>query len=81
MPFCSNCGNEYQSVAQFCSTCGVPLTAHSSGEGVLETGIPQELPYYISLNRILLMTVLSYGLYLFYWFYRTWKQYLRPYWC
>jgi len=31
--------------------------------------------YHISFQRICLMTVLSYGLYLFYWFYLTWKQY------
>ena len=34
-----------------------------------------QLPYYISLQRVLLMTALSYGLYLFYWFYITWKQF------
>ena len=31
--------------------------------------------YHISFQRICLMLVLSYGLYLFYWFYLTWKQY------
>ena len=31
--------------------------------------------YHISFQRICLMMVLSYGLYLFYWFYLTWKQY------
>ena len=33
------------------------------------------LPYYLSPTRILVMVVLSYGLYLFYWLYLTWKQY------
>ena len=33
------------------------------------------LPNYLPPTRILLMAVLSYGLYLFYWFYLTWKQY------
>ena len=27
------------------------------------------------MNRVLFMTIISYGLYLFYWFYLTWKQY------
>ena len=31
--------------------------------------------YHISLKRVLFMTVLSVGLYLFYWFYITWKRY------
>lgn len=29
----------------------------------------------ISMRRILFMTIASYGLYLVYWFYVTWKQY------
>ena len=33
------------------------------------------LPNYLSQNRILVMAVLSFGLYLLYWFYLTWKQY------
>lgn len=51
------------------------------GEAVVGTvpqvpaDIPQILPYHISLGRVLLMSVLSSGLYLFYWFYLTWKQY------
>ena len=34
-----------------------------------------ELYYYISPNRIVLMTFLTAGLYLFYWMYLTWRQY------
>ncbi len=33
------------------------------------------LPNRISIQRVLLMTALTYGLYLFYWFSITWKQY------
>ena len=33
------------------------------------------MPNYISPTRLLVMLVLSYGLYLFYWLYLTWKQY------
>jgi len=33
------------------------------------------LPNRISINRLLLLTALSYGIYLYYWFYLTWKQY------
>lgn len=38
------------------------------------TGV-RVLPYYLSPTRILVMAVLSFGLYLLYWFYLTWKQY------
>jgi hypothetical protein len=33
------------------------------------------LPYLLSPTRVLVMTVLTYGLYLFYWFYLTCRQY------
>lgn len=33
------------------------------------------LPYYISPNRIVLLTILTTGLYAFYWLYLTWRQY------
>ena len=77
MPFCPNCGTEVPSSDKFCSICGGALTEG----GDLRTGqqlagaIPQTLPSQISLTRVLLMTVLSYGFYLFYWFYLTWQQY------
>ena len=79
MPFCPNCGAEYRSSPSFCSACGAALfTApgieSSIGANVGE-GIPTELRYHISLKRVLFMTVLSVGLFLFYWFYITWKQY------
>ena len=79
MPFCTNCGNEFQGSADFCSTCGAALPGALGGDGGIEanvgTGMSTQLPYYISLKRVLLMTALSYGLYLFYWFYITWKQF------
>ena len=73
MPFCPNCGREYQPYANFCRACGAALSDHPVD--LTPVGPPLELPYHLSLNRVLLMTVLSYGLYLFYWFYLTWKQY------
>ena len=33
------------------------------------------VPYYISPNRVVLLTVLSAGLYIFYWMYITWRHY------
>lgn len=73
MPFCPNCGREYQPYANFCRACGAALS--DQPVDLTPVGPPLELPYHLSLNRVLLMTVLSYGLYLFYWFYLTWKQY------
>ena len=77
MPFCTSCGAEALSNDRFCSSCGRAV----GGTRPVETGERQEgpagrlLPYRIPARRVLLMSVLSYGLYLLYWFYLTWKQY------
>ena len=76
MPGCNQCGAEIQSAAVFCSTCG-HRQEQSGGQGdaELEPLIASRLRTRISMRRILFMTVASYGIYLFYWFYVTWKQY------
>ena len=91
MPFCTHCGLEYQQPANFCNRCGraLPVAAVRAAveeravaavraaveERAVATATPLELPYYISLNRIFFMTALTFGFYLFYWFYLTWQQY------
>ncbi len=91
MPFCTHCGLEYQQPANFCNRCGraLPVAAVRAAveespvaavraaveESPVATAMPLELPYYLSLNRIFFMTALTFGFYLFYWFYLTWHQY------
>ena len=58
---CTRCGHRLQAAGNFCSGCGA-ATAKS-------------LPYLISVQRVVLMSLLSGGLYLFWWFYITWKHY------
>lgn len=60
--YCSQCGRELQANDNFCSGCG-----EATGELPLRN--------LISTRRIALLTVLSGGLYIFYWHYITWKQY------
>ena len=80
MPFCPNSGTESEATQQFCRHCGAALAATVAGRqtvgpaSIPATGV-RVLPYYLSPTRILVMTVLTYGLYLFYWRYLTWKQY------
>ena len=77
MAYCPNCGTEAQPSFNYCSVCGKDLTARSSAAAVgpIPQGLPSTLEFHISGRRILLMSVLSHGLYLFYWFFLTWKQY------
>ena len=75
MPFCTNCGVEYRQPANFCNRCGRALPVAAARESPVTAAMPLELPYYLSLNRIFFMTALTFGFYLFYWFYLTWQQY------
>ena len=75
MPFCPHCGLEYGQPANFCNRCGRALPVAAARESPVTAAMPLELPYYLSLNRIIFMTALTFGFYLFYWFYLTWQQY------
>ena len=65
--FCPHCGAEAQGDSLFCSNCGRPIVGGS------ESSAP--VPYLISPNRIIIMSLASFGLYLFYWLYKTWQHY------
>lgn len=62
--YCPNCGSPAVEGDRFCSSCGHPFQTE-----------PQELRYRISALRVVLISFLSGGLYLFYWLFLTWKQY------
>ncbi|PKB78199.1 MAG: hypothetical protein BZY88_19810 [SAR202 cluster bacterium Io17-Chloro-G9] len=82
MRYCPHCGTQLQAEAALCVNCGYDLRPSPAPAPPMAPASTREvqaaetdLRYRISLNRVLLMTILSYGLYLFYWFYLTWKQY------
>ncbi len=73
--FCKNCGNALEAGSKFCAKCG-------------ENTGPLELQYYgVSTKRLVFMSLLTLGLYHFYWFYQNWKivrnterTYIMPFW-
>ena len=83
MEYCNHCGAEVlEPNAPFCARCGCQLRndtteqmSPESGAHEYEQTAAQGLLNILSPQRILFMTIVSYGLYLFYWFYITWKQY------
>jgi hypothetical protein len=79
MPYCPRCGTEALSSAAFCTNCGTALTTvdapRGGGAGGTPSGDAVEMNVLLSPARIVLMSVLSYGSYLLYWFYLTWKHY------
>ena len=58
-----------------------PLSSDDPGSGIAPASenygqaVATDLRYRVSPNRVLLMIIISNGLYLFYWMYLTWKQY------
>ena len=65
--YCPHCGAAAQGDSLFCSSCGRPLVTGSESSG--------PVPYLISPTRIVLLSILSLGLYTVYWLYKTWKHY------
>lgn len=64
---CPRCGAQTEPDALFCPIDGTPIT------GSTESAAPA--PLFISPGRIVFMSLLSFGLYLLYWLYKTWRHY------
>ena len=79
--FCNRCGRALPGAAvEESPGAAVRAAVEESPVAAVEespvaAAMPLELPYYLSLNRIFFMTALTFGFYLFYWFYLTWQQY------
>ncbi len=54
---------------------GIPYDVNAGAARPAAGARDDALPYYIPPNRIVLLTVLSAGLYLYYWMYVTWRHY------
>ena len=75
--YCPSCGAQADTSSNFCGVCGNALPT------LVESELPRQeqqlsqgpLAYRVPLGRVLLMVILSGGLYQYYWFYLTWAQY------
>lgn len=72
MSYCPKCGREVPVGAYSCDACGAELPSDPEESGVT---LREEPSLLISPSRIMGMSLISSGLYLFYWFYLTWRQY------
>ena len=78
MPSCPTCGSETQASHRFCGVCGAALPLpelQARFQPDIGPAPGRDSPYYISPNRVLFLTVLSYGMYFLYWMYTTWRHY------
>jgi hypothetical protein len=79
--FCEKCGATVSDGAIFCSACGAPIGGRAEAAAVT-------IEYFtLPLIRFVLLSVLTFGIYELYWFYRNWKiikvaegKDIRPFW-
>jgi predicted nucleic acid-binding Zn ribbon protein len=62
---CSNCGKKVEETTKFCQNCGEQI-------GTQDNSIAVEY-YAISLKRLVLFSILTFGIYEIYWFYKNWQ--------
>ena len=76
---CTRCGRLNAADANFCAACGAQKFASASAEQLQELSlnqgvIPGSNALRISVTRLLVLSVVTSGLYFFYWIYLTWRQ-------
>lgn len=71
---CPKCRTINEPGSIYCFKCGLPIAGLDWG---VLGGAPKRLHdrFRLPLRRVLIMSVVSAGLYLLYWFYLTWRQY------
>lgn len=61
---CKNCNNKLPSDAKFCNKCGKPVALRESST----------IEYFaISPKRLVLFSIITFGVYEIYWFYKNWE--------
>jgi len=89
MAYCRYCGAEIRTSDTFCFKCGRSLEIQPANyvstdiraENAISTGIKvddvevRRMDVIIDPVRITVLSILSFGLYFYYWFYLTWKHY------
>src|SRR3989344_4845278 len=74
MMYCKECGNKLVESSKFCDKCGKQINSEIKVVETEENGDSSKItPLTISTNKLIFLSVLSFGLYEIYWFYRQWK--------
>ena len=75
---CPMCSSRHSDTARFCTQCGYQLSEDEpirQGEGYpFIIGAERSNALLFSSTRLIILSVISLGLYLYYWTYLTWKQ-------
>lgn len=81
--YCKKCGKENPDKSKFCQYCGIKFDGHNETEiayheheGTTEnlTSSTSPYPYVISIPKLVVLSIVTFGLYEIYWFYKQWKS-------
>ena len=73
--YCESCGAEAGRGAKYCRLCGGNVVLRRGEAPTLEGPLADASSHMIPLGRVFAITMMTHGLYIFYWLYLTWKQY------
>ena len=84
--YCNNCGKHNPEGSKFCQHCGKKFTEHYSATEGHSSVVPKSThefisqhttpyPYVISLWKFFILSIVTFGLFDIYWFYRQWKSF------
>jgi|SRR3989344_2779784 len=72
--YCKECGNKLEGSSKFCDKCGKQINSDLTEAVVKDTNNSNKItPLTISVNKLIFLSVLTFGLYEIYWFYKQWK--------
>lgn len=78
--FCYNCGTKIGKDGKFCHSCGKSISTAPTSEAAVvilpkTTGVTEiiDIEYYsVSISKLVTLSVLTFGLYQIFWFYKNW---------
>lgn len=84
--YCPNCGSKNESDSKFCQKCGTKLSNAQQEKKDEKPTVDVEY-FAISPKRLALFSILTFGIYEIYWFYKNWEavkkaegQNISPFW-
>lgn len=81
-PCCNGCGKQIEAKDKYCGDCGAAVASEASpketpkplGDIGISKAKSKGTEYFcVSFGKLLIMTVLTFGIYPIYWFYKNWK--------
>lgn len=82
--YCKKCGKENPESSKFCQHCGIqfneraPINKTANESSTISEYITVDnppYPYVISIWKLIIMCIFTFGFYEIYWFYRQWKSF------